>query len=88
MAAECLIQSAGTPETFLLDDGRTYELRCGCLVDAETRCMLADSEKAPAVIVRRGILSSEQLLKWAEFGPAICASAAMAATKMGWGPCA
>ncbi len=86
-ANERLIQSSGVPETFLLDDGRMVELRRGCLLDCETRRLLTTSDETTSFVLRHALLSFDDHLRWAEFGPAICASAAMSVWVHGWGAC-
>ena len=88
MACECLVQSRGVPEIFTLaNDGRKCELRRGCLVDSFTREVLTSSDQTTSFLLSNALLSHDEHLRWAEFGPDICASAAAAANFNGWGAC-
>lgn len=63
---ESPIQSFGAPTTFPLKDGRTIEIRNGCVVDAETRYTLAGSREATAYLLEFADLTPEQR-EWIEY---------------------
>lgn len=64
-AAESFTQSIGTPRTYRLKDGRTVELRNGCVVDTVTRYTLAGSGTSKAYLLAHAKLTDDER-RWLE----------------------
>lgn len=60
--------SYGTPLTYVLHDGRTAEVRNGCLVDAATRETIKGSDEAADYVLRHAKLSPEDRRWIADWG--------------------
>ena len=60
-ATESYCQSTNIPEAYRLHDGRTVELRWGCLVDAVTRYTVAGSDDAYDFLMVNAVLTSDDL---------------------------
>lgn len=54
------IQSKNEPDTYRLRDGRTVEMRWGCLVDQVTRHTVAGSEEAYQFLCDHAVLTKNE----------------------------
>lgn len=71
-ATPAYCHSQGSPQTYTLRDGRTVELRNGCVVDEESRHTLAGSRQATEYLLTFGKLTQEQREHLEEWGVAVC----------------
>lgn len=67
-ATPSFTQSRREPQTYRLRDGRTVELRNGCLVDSETRHTLAGSNKSTAYLLANAKLTADERAWLTEWG--------------------
>lgn len=76
-AIECLCHSGGSPQTYPLLDGRLVEIRSGCVVDAESREVLANSSESQNFMLMLGDLTRTERQWWEEWGGHVCESASV-----------
>lgn len=67
-AAPNYCQSRGVARTYTLKDGRTVELRNGCVVDQQTRHTLAGSNESVTYLLSKAKLTAEEREWLTEFG--------------------
>jgi hypothetical protein len=71
-ARESYVQSIRTPQTYTLRDGRTVEVRNGCLVESKTREVLTGSEQTTAYLLANAKLHPDDRAWLETWGETVC----------------